>query len=99
MFRRRLRPVDVDVEQTAVRLRAALATSGPGDEKIGHHRTYEGNRDATRVGLAVVGRPVDETATSAPLAPATGRVLRLPRARRRPSAIAALAGAKQAARG
>ena len=55
MFRRR-RPTET-VEDTAGRLGRALAVAGPHDHRIGHHRTQEGNRDASRVGLALVVSP------------------------------------------
>ena len=36
------------------RLRRLLAQTGPNDDRIGHHRTYAGNTDPTKTGLALV---------------------------------------------
>lgn len=55
--RRRRDDVEVIVEDIAGRLRDVLAVRGPHEEKIGHHRTYQGNTDPTKRGLAVVSSP------------------------------------------
>ena len=90
MFRRR-RPTET-VENTAGRLGRALAVAGPHDHRIGHHRTQEGNRDASRRGVALVASPEA-------LARPTARLLRLPKGKPTPQEIVALRGEKRAARG
>jgi hypothetical protein len=42
------------VEDVAGRLRRVLAVAGPHEVRIGHHRTYAGNTDPTKTGLALV---------------------------------------------
>jgi len=93
MFRRR-RPTDAEwqVEDTAGRLGRALARPGPHEDRIGHHRTQEGNRDASRKGLALVA---SLDAHSRPVA----RVLRLPKGKPPQSEIVAQKGSQRAARG
>ena len=92
MFRRR-RPADAEwhVEDTAGRLGRALAQPGPHEDRIGHHRTQEGNTDASRKGLALVRSP---EALVRPVA----RLLRLPKGKPTPQEIVALRGGKRAAR-
>ncbi len=93
MFRRR-RPTDAEwqVEDTAGRLGRALARPGPHEDRIGHHRTQEGNRDASRKGLALVASP------DAQVRP-TARLLRLPKGKATPTEIVAPAASKRVARG
>ena len=89
MFRRR-RPTET-VEDTAGRLGRALAVAGPHDHRIGHHRTQEGNRDASRVGLALVVSPEA-------LARPTARLLRLPKGQILPEAMGASRGRRRGTR-
>jgi hypothetical protein len=97
MFARRSRETDpYPVENVAARLGRALATPGPHDERIGHHRTYEGNVDPARRGLAVVGRRPAETGARGPLAAVLGRIVPLGRRSSRSTPETALRAAKQA---
>lgn len=60
MFKHRRRSVPnaaPTVENTAARLAAALAVEGPNDDRIGHRRTYDGNTDPAKRGLAVGSAP------------------------------------------
>ena len=99
MFRRRRQTDEQEwqIEDRPAQLRRVLAIPGPHDQQIGHHRTYEGNRDASRVGQAVVGQAVTPPA-AAPTRP-TGRVLRLAKVQTPPEEIVAPAARKRVARG
>ena len=92
MFRRR-QPTDAEwhVEDTAGRLGRVLAQAGPHEDRIGHHRTQEGNTDPSRTRLALVASPEA-------LARPTARLLRLPKGKTPRTEIAAPA-AQRAARG
>lgn len=58
MFKRRRRSsAEFAVENTAGRLAVAVSTPGPEDDRIGHRRTYDGNTDPTKRGLAVGSAP------------------------------------------
>jgi len=78
MFRRR-RSTDADwhVEDTAARIGRMLAQKGPHDDRIGHHRTQEGNTDPTKTSLALV-RPPKPLIKAQPMA----RLLCLTKARK-----------------
>lgn len=92
MFKRRPTDAEWTVENLASRLGKMLATPGPHDDRIGHHRTQEGNTDPTRIGLALVASPEA-------LARPTARVLTLPKGKPTPETIAASTGGQRVARG
>jgi len=98
MFRRRRQPPPTEQpwapENTAGRLRRALAVPGPHDARVGHRRTYEANTDPTRIGLAVGARPAPAATAEVP-AGHRANVLLLPRAASRPQPQAAT-GARRA---
>lgn len=80
MKRRRLLDTpDWTPENTAARLRHVLQQPGAHDDRIGHHRTYHGNTDPEKTGLAVVSQTetIDDLPTQARAKLA--RVLRLSR--------------------
>ena len=75
--RRRADASDVDVENVAQRLARALAVPGPHDERIGHHRTHEGNVDASLVGRALCRSAARHSAPKASPARTSARVARV----------------------